>query len=86
MPRWASAAAARNRLVVAEALDVLAVGRLAAAAERQVVAVALAGGGGLERLEHHIRDALRGEHVAAHHGSVVAGVQQRASWDAHLPK
>ncbi|KAF3801852.1 hypothetical protein GCG54_00015074 [Colletotrichum gloeosporioides] len=81
-PRRPRARAAGNRLVVPEPVLVLARhGVLAARAEGEVVAAALAGRGRAERLEDHVGDTLRGEHVAADDGEPRARVEDAAVRD-----
>ncbi|TKW49634.1 hypothetical protein CTA1_6123 [Colletotrichum tanaceti] len=81
-PRGSRAGAARDGLVVPEAVLVLARDRvLAARAKGQVVAAALAGGGRAEGPEHDVRDALRGQDVAADHGEAGPRVEDAALGD-----
>lgn len=69
MPRWASAAAAGDGLVVPETA-------LAVEPEGEVVHAPLTGGAGTERTEDDVDDALRGENVARAHGGLVAWLEQ----------
>lgn len=73
IPIWSGAGAARDGFVVPKALDLVLSSLVAAEAKSEIVAVTLGGGTGLEGFEDDVRDALRGEDVAANDGRVVGG-------------
>lgn len=88
VPGWPRAAASRDGLVVPEAWERLAGSRVGARirAEREVVAAALGGGAGAERLEHDVGDALRGDDVAADDGGGLGRREDAGRWDADVDR